>query len=71
MPLDKIKGHAKKVEGEIQEKFGEVTDNVKHQVEGKAKQLEGEARVKAEEVKDDVNEKASDFIAGKKDKDCK
>ena len=52
MDKEQIKGAAKKAEGKIQEKVGEVTNDKSTELKGEAKQVEGEARKKAGDVKD-------------------
>ena len=47
-----MKGAAKKVEGEVKETAGKVTDDKSLEAEGKLDKAEGEARDTAGDVKD-------------------
>lgn len=56
MNKDQVKGSAKEVGGQAQEKLGEMTDNHETQAKGEAKQVEGKTQKKAGDVKEGVNE---------------
>ena len=50
-------GEWDKVEGEIKEKAGEVTDDERLETEGEAQGAFGDVKEKAEDVKEDVEER--------------
>lgn len=52
MNKDTIKGKMKEVEGNVQEKFGKVTDRKEDQLKGMGKQVQGKAQQAMGEVKD-------------------
>lgn len=56
MNKDQIKGSAKDIAGQAQEKLGEMTDNHETQAKGEARQVEGKLQKKTGDVKEAVND---------------
>lgn len=52
MHRDEIKGKAKEMEGRIQDAFGDLSGDPRHDQEGKAKQAEGKFEQGVGKVKD-------------------
>ena len=56
MNEDQVKGAAKNVAGQVQQKAGELAGSKEHQVKGAAKQVEGEIQKQAGDVKEAIKD---------------
>jgi uncharacterized protein YjbJ (UPF0337 family) len=72
---DRVEGKVTETEGEVQEKWGDVTGDDTDRAEGKSKQAEGEveqkwgeAKDKARDAWDDVKDKVEDVTDGGEDR---
>ena len=61
MGMDRVKGKAKDVQGKIQRKAGELTDNRSQQLKGMVKQAEGKTQEAFGNMKDTVRETADEI----------
>lgn len=60
MDKDQIKGKAKDLAGQAQQKAGEMTGSKEHQAKGMAKQGEGKVQEKAGDVKNVIKKATND-----------
>ena len=56
MNKDQVKGTAKDVAGEVQEKFGEATGDADQQAKGEARQVEGKVQKGVGNVKEGLDD---------------
>lgn len=56
MNKDQVKGTAKQVAGNVQQKTGEIVGSEKHQAKGIAKQVEGKVQKNYGDVKENIKD---------------
>jgi uncharacterized protein YjbJ (UPF0337 family) len=56
MNIDEVKGRGKKIEGQIREGVGKLTDNKTEQIKGKIEQVEGTIQEEIGKIKRKVKD---------------
>ena len=63
MNWDQIQGHWKQLKGNVQSKWGELTDDEVDQIEGDREALEGKIQQKYGKTKEEAKKEVDDFLS--------
>ena len=63
MNWDQIRGHWKQLKGNVQSKWGELTDDEVDQIEGDREALEGKIQQKYGKTKEEAKKEVDDFLS--------